>query len=86
MVDTDDREIGANVTESENNRYLDRIEVFKTWFDRNVISMAEEGTHGTILVLPYGDAVPKYRNYPHEYVLPMLACQIYLVMDLGTGD
>lgn len=70
------------MTESEHIRYLDQIETFRVWFDENVVS---EEDQGTILVLPYGVAVPKYRDAPHEYVFHTSACQDYLNNDLETN-
>jgi Asp-tRNA(Asn)/Glu-tRNA(Gln) amidotransferase A subunit family amidase len=49
---------GDNTTESEYNSDLERIDVFKAWFESNVM-----GTNSsTIVIFPYGISEPEYRQ------------------------
>ncbi|PSR82855.1 amidase signature domain-containing protein [Coniella lustricola] len=59
-------DLGANVTHNEYHTHLNRINIFKTWFDTNVLSLDHNpGTlQDGILVLPYGTAEPRYRDVP----------------------
>lgn len=71
VPDTSDRNIGANVTTDDRDLYLSRLEAFKAWFDREVFSLGEDSHQEAIMVLPFGDAGPAYRDMPVECVYPL---------------
>ncbi|KAJ4423676.1 hypothetical protein N0V82_001699 [Gnomoniopsis sp. IMI 355080] len=78
-------EIGANVTENDRDEYLEQIAIFKRWFDQNVISAGENSNQETILMLPYGDAEPRYRNGPRDEPSPLKGINPTLLSSiLGT--
>ena len=58
VTNTRCRQYGDNTTESEYNSDLERIDVFKAWFESNVM-----GTNSsTIVIFPYGISEPEYRQ------------------------
>ncbi|KAJ4396444.1 hypothetical protein N0V93_000663 [Gnomoniopsis smithogilvyi] len=63
--------IGANITEDDRNEYLNQIAVFRRWFDDNVVSAHDGRDQETILVLPYGDSRPAYRDIPRDEPSPL---------------
>lgn len=60
--------MGAAVTEYEYEDYLERIDVFRLWFNENVMETGQESGFNTVMVLPYGIAEPKYRDARPRYV------------------
>ncbi|KAI0113931.1 putative amidase [Nemania sp. FL0031] len=58
--------IGESVTEQDYQTYTNELEVFRKWFNENVISANSETLSDAIMIMPYGSANPKYRDAPNE--------------------
>jgi len=56
------RHVGSAVIEDEYEDYLERIDVFRRWFNENVMEIGQDSGFDTVMVLPYGIAEPKYRD------------------------
>lgn len=56
------RKIGENVTNDDYDEYLARLDTFRTWFEKTVMSLGSES--GDIMVLPAGIAALRYRDEP----------------------
>jgi hypothetical protein len=65
---TDHRNIGAEVSVDEHDLYLGRIATFRTWFDREIMASGNHSNPDAIVILPYGDAEPRYRDARSESV------------------
>ena len=54
------------------------LEVFRRWFDANILSSHPDTMSDAIMIMPYGMGGPKYRDAPNRYVvlhsLPMKTC------------
>jgi hypothetical protein len=59
------RERGALITDKQYKQAKDELEVYREWFQKNVIGDANK-TSGTILILPCGPTEPKYRDDPNK--------------------
>ncbi|KAL1865524.1 hypothetical protein Daus18300_007169 [Diaporthe australafricana] len=58
--------VAKEVTNDDYEEYLARLETFRTWFDKTVMSL-ESGSDDAIMILPSGIADQKYRDEPpHE--------------------
>ncbi|KAF0641863.1 hypothetical protein FPSE5266_07106 [Fusarium pseudograminearum] len=54
-----------SVTEEEHSKDTERLEIFRKWFQRNVMNISTTSNANTpILVLPCGDVQVKHRNEP----------------------
>ncbi len=60
------RGIGKSFTDDEYETYVKELEVFRNWFDQNVLTMDPETLSDATMVMPYGSAKPKYRDSPNE--------------------
>lgn len=56
------RKIGESVTNDDYEEYLDRLDTFRTWFDKNVMPLSSDSDD--IMILPAGIAEQKYRDEP----------------------
>jgi hypothetical protein len=54
------RNIGQDVTNDDYEDYLARLDTFRIWFDKTVMSLSSEA--GDIMMLPAGIAAQKYRD------------------------
>jgi hypothetical protein len=41
--------------------------VFREWFEANILSFDPETLSNAIMIMPYGSALPVYRDVPNEY-------------------
>lgn len=70
------RDIGVNVTKAEYENYLHEINVFQTWFDKNIMPLGSDKSSGAVMILPTGTVRPTYRDdfpgdlYPMEGIVP----------------
>lgn len=60
------RKIGENVTNDDYDEYLTRLNTFRTWFDKTIMSLSSKSDD--IMVLPAGIAAQNYRDEPPRYV------------------
>jgi uncharacterized protein (DUF885 family) len=56
------RNIGEHVTNDDYDEYLTRLDTFRTWFEKTVMSLTSESDD--IMILPAGIAAQKYRDEP----------------------
>ncbi|KAH8788395.1 amidase signature domain-containing protein [Diaporthe sp. PMI_573] len=54
--------IGEHVTNDDYDEYLTRLDTFRTWFEKTVMSLTSESDD--IMILPAGIAAQKYRDEP----------------------
>ena len=45
---------------------MKELEVFRNWFDQNILTTDAETLSDAIMIMPYGSAKPKYRDSPNE--------------------
>lgn len=56
------RSTGKSVRKSEYNEYQTRLEVFRAWFDKQVMNMTSVEPRWTAMVLPFDSETPNYRD------------------------
>ncbi|KAH7305028.1 amidase signature domain-containing protein [Stachybotrys elegans] len=57
--------IGKGVTREEYDGHLKELEVFRNWFTENFIKPTSETLSDSVLVMPYGEPHPEYRDDPN---------------------
>lgn len=62
------------------------IEVFRTWFEKYVLQADEDGCSETILVLPWTQGEPSYRDEYGEYVSQYLVITIANILQSPILD
>ena len=45
------------------------LEVFRKWFDANVLCSHPDTKSDAIMIMPYGMGGPKYRDAPNRYAI-----------------
>ena len=63
------RGIGEAVSQEDFQKGRAELEVFRRWFDRNVLSSDPDTMSDAIMVMPYGMGGPKYRDSSNRYVI-----------------
>ncbi|KAI1740718.1 putative amidase [Xylaria scruposa] len=57
--------VGKEVTSEEYEAYLKQLEVFRDWFSEHLMGPNSESLSTAILVMPYGEPNPEYRDDPN---------------------
>ena len=63
---TSHRGVGKEVTDEQYEKHMEKLKIFRSWFDTNIMSLNPESLSDTIMIMPYGSANPKYRDSPNE--------------------
>lgn len=63
------RDTGKSVTEAEYKEHLARIQVYRVWFDKNIMPLSSKNGSDTVMILPFGTATPHYRTDTPRYGL-----------------
>ncbi|CAH0018141.1 unnamed protein product [Clonostachys rhizophaga] len=58
-------DVGKQVTPKEYDEYLRQLEVFREWFSKQFMRPDPESLSSAILVMPYGEPDPEYRDEPN---------------------
>uniref|UniRef100_A0A8H7KET3 Amidase domain-containing protein n=1 Tax=Bionectria ochroleuca TaxID=29856 RepID=A0A8H7KET3_BIOOC len=58
-------DVGKQVTPKEYDEYLRQLEVFREWFSEKFMRPDSESLSSAILVMPYGEPDPEYRDEPN---------------------
>ncbi|KAL9032151.1 MAG: hypothetical protein Q9214_008088, partial [Letrouitia sp. 1 TL-2023] len=58
--------IGKSVTEEERAQGWAECDVFRDWFETNVMAANSELLSDAVTIMPYGMGKPKYRDLPNE--------------------
>jgi hypothetical protein len=58
------RGVGKAVTPEEYETYLEELAVFRDWFSDFVMGPDSDTLSSAILIMPYGEADPEYRDDP----------------------
>jgi hypothetical protein len=58
------RGVGKDVTPQEYETYLEELQVFRDWFSEHVMGPDSETLSNAILIMPYGEPDPEYRDDP----------------------
>lgn len=56
------RGVGKDVTNEEYETYLKQLEVFRNWFSDRLMGPDSESLSNAVLVMPYGEPDPEYRD------------------------
>jgi hypothetical protein len=56
--------VGKAVTEMQRDNAIEELEIFRRWFSGNVMPL--DSVAEVVLVMPFGDATPQYRDVTHE--------------------
>ncbi|PQE11375.1 hypothetical protein CJF31_00001188 [Rutstroemia sp. NJR-2017a BVV2] len=65
VTNGDCRDRGAQVTLDNKNRALKEFDVYRRWFQENIMKPGPNGSSSAIMILPCGSGEPKYRNLPN---------------------
>ena len=63
------RGIGETMSQQDFQNGRAELEVFRRWFDENVLSSDPDTISDAIMIMPYGMGGPKYRDAPNRYVV-----------------
>lgn len=63
------RGIGETVSQQDFHKGRAELQVFRQWFDANVLSSDPVTMSDAIMIMPYGMGGPKYRDAPNRYGL-----------------
>lgn len=63
------RGVGEAVSQQDFQRGRAELEVFRQWFDGNVLSSDPDTRSDAVMIMPYGMGGPKYRDAPNRYGL-----------------
>lgn len=66
---------GANVTKDERDRGVSEFDVFREWVLENVMKADPAAGSDAILIMPCGNAKPKYRDMPNGYLFTIYNCR-----------
>ncbi|KAF5575341.1 amidase signature domain-containing protein [Fusarium pseudocircinatum] len=55
-------DVGKDVTPQEYEKYMKKLEVFRKWFTENIMGPDSKTLSNTILIMPYGQPHPEYRD------------------------
>ncbi|KAF5542839.1 amidase signature domain-containing protein [Fusarium phyllophilum] len=55
-------DIGKDVTSQKYETYMEQLEVFRNWFTENVMGPDSKTLSNAILIMPYGEPHPEYRD------------------------
>jgi hypothetical protein len=61
---TETRGVGKDVSPQEYETYLEELQVFRDWFSEHVMGPDSETLSNAILIMPYGEPDPEYRDDP----------------------
>ena len=64
VTDRQIRGVGKDVTREEYETYLKELKVFRDWFSEFVMGPDAETLSNAILIMPYGEPGPEYRDNP----------------------
>ncbi|CZR37382.1 uncharacterized protein FPRO_02358 [Fusarium proliferatum ET1] len=56
------KDVGKDVTSQEYATYMKQLEVFRSWFTENVMGPDSKTLSNAILIMPYGEPHPEYRD------------------------
>ncbi|KAB8339253.1 hypothetical protein FH972_022187 [Carpinus fangiana] len=73
------RGIGKTVSSSEAEQGLEEQRIFREWFESKFMSSDSNTMSNAVMIMPYGSAVPKYRDAPNGYVHS--SCSINQLME-----
>lgn len=59
------RNVGESMSTEEYEQGWAEQQVFREWFNENVMSSNPESQSTAIMVMPFGSADPDYRDVPH---------------------
>jgi hypothetical protein len=62
------RDIGKTVSLDDKDQGIVHLEVFRKWFNHNVMSETSTLLSDAVMVLPFGHATPYYRDQSNELV------------------
>jgi len=60
------RDIGSSMTAEESEQGQKEQSVFREWFNAKIISFDPGSLSDAIMIMPYGSALPIYRDVPNE--------------------
>lgn len=58
------RDVGKEATIEEYETYLEELAVFRDWFSKLIMGPDSDTLSNAILVMPYGEPDPEYRDDP----------------------
>lgn len=56
------RHLGKDIKPEQQEEGRKKLEIFRTWFQENVMRTDERTLSDAVLIMPNGRAVPKYRD------------------------
>ncbi|KAI1500562.1 putative amidase [Biscogniauxia marginata] len=59
-------DVGKNVTDEEYKSYIEELRVFRDWATQHILSASTVSLSDAIIIMPYGNADPKYRDDPND--------------------
>lgn len=59
------RDRGAQVTLEQKEKSLEELEVYRRWFQENIMKPDANGGSDAVLFVPCGSGEPKYRDLPN---------------------
>jgi hypothetical protein len=66
ITNGDYRDRGAQVTLDNKNQALKEFDVYRQWFQENIMKPEPNGSSSAIMILPCGSGEPKYRDLPNS--------------------
>jgi hypothetical protein len=59
------RDIGKTVSVDDKDQSIAQLDVFRKWFNENVMSETSTLLSDAVMVMPFGNATPHYRDEPN---------------------
>jgi hypothetical protein len=68
---TDDRNVGKLVAKSKYEEHLNRLKIYREWFDKHIMAIDSTPNAEVVMILPCGSSA-RYRDEPTMCVLRRL--------------
>ncbi|KAG7415590.1 hypothetical protein Forpe1208_v006759 [Fusarium oxysporum f. sp. rapae] len=65
-------DVGKDVTSTEYETYMNQLEIFRKWFSGNIMGPDSGTLSDAILIMPYGEPHPEYRDEAIHLLGPSL--------------